>query len=81
MSDDCSCGATYSDENEHFQIHLIQELAEINKQINQANIMTIESHNLLKDHIKVVRESSFINSFTMIMISLCIAGVIHIRSL
>jgi hypothetical protein len=65
----CTCGANYKDENEHFQIHLVQEMMDLNKQLGQANIMKKESHNLKKKMTEQITVSS-----GLIALSICIIG-------
>ena len=63
----CTCGANYKDENEHFQIHLVQELMDINKKLGQANILQIESQYLMKEH---TNQMTIVGS--LISLSVCI---------
>ncbi len=67
-----TCQCNYEDENEHFQIHLIQELNQMNTQLGQANIMKKETHNLMKEYISAIKEQTFSNSLSIIGITICI---------
>ena len=66
------CGHTYEDENEHFQVHLIQELMSVNTQLGQANIMQKQTHNLMQEHIGAIKEQTFANSLSIIAITICL---------
>ena len=76
----CDCDANYKDENEHYQIHVVQELMDINKNINQSNIMAIEKHNLMKEQISAIKEQTFANSLSLMCISLCLLAVVLNRN-
>ena len=65
----CDCDENYKDETEHFQIHLIGELSDINKQLGQANILQIESHHLMKD---LGNQITVVGS--LISLSVCLVG-------
>ena len=65
--DECNCESNYKDETEHFQIHLVQELMDINKKLGQANILQIESQYLMKEH---TNQMTIVGS--LISLSVCI---------
>ncbi len=73
---DCECNGNYKDENEHYQIHVVQELMDINKNIHQSNIMTIQSHKLIQDQIDAVKLNSFSNSISLLCISICLLALV-----
>ncbi len=75
-----NCRCEYESENEHFQIHLILEFMNLNKQIGQSNMLAIESHNLMKEKISAIKEQTFVNSLSLMCISLSILAVVLHRN-
>ncbi len=71
------CGHTYEDENEHFQVHLIHELMNVNTQLGQANIMQKETHNLMQEHISAIKEQTFVNCLSLMCLSLSILAIVR----
>ncbi len=67
-----NCRCDYESENEHFQIHLIQEFMNLNKQIGQSNMLAIESHNLMKEQISAMKEQTLAHSLSIAAITICI---------
>ncbi len=72
-----TCKCDYEDENEHFQIHLIHELTDINTQLGQANIMKKETHNLMKEYISAIKEQTFVNCLSLMCLSLSLLAIVR----
>ncbi len=73
MSETSECQCEFEenckDDTEHYRMHLISELSDINKQLGQANMLTIESHNLIKDHGNQITVVGSLIAFSLSLVS------------